>query len=129
MLLAIRENEERTRLLGYNSFRYKLLSLVVSGALASAAGAMYTLLFSYVGSTFASILHSIYPLLWTLLGGVGTILGPLVGTAFMFYLVDVASGWMTAYLLVVGAALVALVLWFPRGILGTVRAKWVPWLP
>jgi branched-chain amino acid transport system permease protein len=56
VLIAIRENEERTRLLGYDTFRYKLLSLVVSGALASAAGAGYALLFSYVGSTFASIL-------------------------------------------------------------------------
>ena len=129
VLIAIRENEERTRLLGYDSFRYKLLALVVSGALASAAGATYALLFSYVGSTFASILYSIYPLLWSLLGGIGTILGPLVGTAFMFYLVDVASGLTSAYLLVVGVALVVLILWFPRGILGTVRAKWLPWLP
>jgi branched-chain amino acid transport system permease protein len=129
VLIAIRENEERTRLLGYDSSRYKLLSLVVSGALAAAAGATYALLFSYVGSTFASILYSIYPLLWSLLGGIGTILGPLVGTAFMFYLVDVASGLTSAYLLVVGIALVVLILWFPRGILGTVRAKWLPWLP
>jgi branched-chain amino acid transport system permease protein len=129
VLIAIRENEERTRLLGYDSFRYKLLSLVFSGALAAAAGATYALLFSYVGSTFASILYSIYPLLWSLLGGIGTILGPLVGTAFMFYLVDLASGWTSAYLLVVGVALVVLILWFPRGILGTVRAKWLPWLP
>jgi branched-chain amino acid transport system permease protein len=82
-----------------------------------------------VGSTFASILFSIYPLLWSLLGGIGTILGPLVGTAFMFYLVDVASGLTSAYLLVVGVALVVLVLWFPRGLLGMVRAKWLPWLP
>ena len=129
VLIAIRENEERTRLLGYDSFRYKLLSLVVSGALASAAGATYALLFSYVGSTFASILFSIYPLLWSLLGGIGTILGPLVGTAFMFYLVDVASGLTSAYLFYVGVVLVALILWFPRGILGTVRARWLPWLP
>lgn len=129
VLIAIRENEERTRLLGYDSFRYKLLALVVSGGLAATAGATYALLFSYVGSTFASILYSIYPLLWSLLGGIGTILGPLVGTAFMFYLVDVASGLTSAYLLVVGVALVVLILWFPRGILGTVRAKWLPWLP
>ena len=129
VLIAIRENEERTRLLGYDSFRYKLLSLVVSGALAAAAGATYALLFSYVGSTFASILFSIYPLLWSLLGGIGTILGLLLGTAFMFYLVDLASGWTSAYLFVVGVALLVLVLWFPRGILGTVRARWLPWLP
>jgi branched-chain amino acid transport system permease protein len=129
VLVAIRENEERTRLLGYDSFRYRLLSLVVSGGLAAAAGAAYTLLFSYAGSTFASILFSIYPLLWTLLGGVGTLLGPLVGTGLMFYLVDYASSLTSAYLLLVGIALVVLVLWFPQGLLGTVRARWLPWLP
>jgi len=129
VLIGIRENEERTRLLGYDSFRYKLLSLTISGGLAAAAGAMYALLFSYVGSTFASILFSIYPLLWTLLGGVGTTLGPLLGTGLMFYLVDLASGVTSAYLLAVGVALVLLVLWFPLGILGTVRARWLPWLP
>jgi branched-chain amino acid transport system permease protein len=129
VLVAIRENEERTRLLGYDSFRYRLLSLVVSGGLAAAAGAAYTLLFSYAGSTFASILFSIYPLLWTLLGGVGTLLGPLLGTGLMFYLVDYASSLTSAYLLLVGIALVVLVLWFPQGILGTMRARWLPWLP
>lgn len=129
VLVAIRENEERTRLLGYDSFRYRLLSLVVSGGIAAAAGAAYTLLFSYAGSTFASILFSIYPLLWTLLGGVGTLLGPLVGTGLMFYLVDYASSLTSAYLLLVGIALVVLVLWFPQGILGTMRARWLPWLP
>jgi branched-chain amino acid transport system permease protein len=129
VLVAIRENEERTRLLGYDSFRYRLLSLVVSGGLAAAAGAAYTLLFSYAGSTFASILFSIYPLLWTLLGGVGILLGPLLGTGLMFYLVDYASSLTSAYLLLVGIALVVLVLWFPQGILGTVRARWLPWLP
>jgi branched-chain amino acid transport system permease protein len=129
VLVAIRENEERTRLLGYDSFRYRLLAVVVSGGLAAAAGAAYTLLFSYAGSSFASILFSIYPLLWTLLGGVGTLLGPLVGTGLMFYLVDYASGLTSAYLLLVGIALVVLVLWFPQGVLGTVRARWLPWLP
>jgi branched-chain amino acid transport system permease protein len=129
VLIAIRENEERARLLGYDSFRYRLLSLVVSGGLAAAAGASYALLFSYAGSSFASFLYSIYPLLWTLLGGAGTLLGPLLGTGVMFYLVDFASELTSAYLMLVGAALVALVLWFPRGILGTVRAKWLPWLP
>jgi branched-chain amino acid transport system permease protein len=129
VVVAIRENEERARLLGYDSFRYRLLSLIVSGGLAAAAGAAYTLLFSYAGSTFASILFSIYPLLWTLLGGVGTLLGPLVGTGLMFYLVDYASSLTSAYLLIVGIALVVLVLWFPQGLLGTVRARWLPWLP
>ncbi|MBM3600216.1 MAG: branched-chain amino acid ABC transporter permease [Alphaproteobacteria bacterium] len=128
-LVAVRENEERTRLLGYNTFLYKLAALALSGAMSGAAGAAYALLFGYVGATFAAIQYSIFPLLWVLLGGVGTTLGPLIGTVLMFYLVDVSSEYTTAYMIVVGAALVLLVMWFPRGILGTVRQRWAPWLP
>ena len=105
VLVAVRENEERTRLLGYNTHRYRLFAVLLSGLLSGVAGSAYTLLFSYVGSTFAGILYSIYPLLWTLLGGAGTVLGPLVGTLVMTYVVDITSGFTTAYLLVVGAAL------------------------
>jgi branched-chain amino acid transport system permease protein len=129
ILVAVRENEERTRLLGYNTARYRLLSVLVSGLLAAVAGSTYTLLFSYVGSTFAGILYSIYPLLWTLLGGAGTVLGPLVGTVVMTYVVDIASGFTTGYLLVVGAALVIMILWAPAGIVGGIRARWAGWLP
>ena len=129
ILVAIRENEERTRLLGYDTYACKLLALVISGGMAGAAGAVYALLFSYVGASFAAILHSIYPLLWVLMGGAGTTVGPLLGTGLMFYLVDVTSGWTSAYLFVVGGALLVLVLFFPLGIMGTVRAKLAPWLP
>lgn len=129
ILVAIRENEARTRMLGYNTFRYKLLSLVISGAISGLAGASYALLFAYIGSTFVSIQYSIFPLLWVLLGGLGTTLGPLVGAALMFYLVDFASDFTSSYLLVVGAVLLILVLWFPKGIMGTLRERWLPWLP
>jgi branched-chain amino acid transport system permease protein len=118
VLVALRENEERTRLLGYNTARYRLVAIVVSGVMSALAGAAYTLLFSYVGSTFAGILYSIYPLLWTLLGGAGTTLGPLIGTLLMTYLVDVTSGLTTGYLMVVGA-----------GLVGGLRARWARWLP
>ncbi len=129
VLIAIRENEERTRMLGYDTFRYKLLALIVSGTLSGAAGSIYTLLFSYVGATFASILYSIYPLLWTLLGGAGTSLGPLVGVGLMTYLVDKTSEYTAGYLIVVGLALVLITMRFPTGIMGGVRARWWKWLP
>ncbi len=129
VLVAIRENEERARLLGYNTFAYKLLALTLSGGMAGAAGAAYALLFAYVGASFASILNSIYPLLWTLLGGAGTTLGPLLGTGVMFYLVDLASDLTSSYLLLVGVVLIVLVLWFPQGLLGALRGRWLPWLP
>ncbi len=129
VLVAIRENEERTRMLGYDTFANKLIAVVVSGIVCAAAGAAYALLFGYVGATFASVQYSILPLLWVLLGGAATTLGPLVGTLFMYYVVDITSGFTTAWLLVVGVALILLVLFFPKGVLGTIREKWLPWLP
>ena len=129
VLVALRENEERTRMLGFDPFRYKLVALVASGLIAGAAGAFYGVLFGYVGATFAAIQYSIFPLLWVLLGGAGAALGPLIGTILMYYLVDVTSGLTSAYMLIVGAALLALVLLMPKGILGAVRERFAPWLP
>jgi len=129
VLVAIRENEDRARMLGYDSFRYKLFALTLSGAFAAAAGAAYALLFAYVGATFATIQYSIFPLLWTLLGGAGTVIGPFLGTLAMTLLIDRISEYTSAYLLVVGVLLVLLVLFFPRGVLGTIRDRWLPWLP
>jgi len=128
-LVAIRENEERMRMLGYDVFRAKLTAVVLSGLFCASAGAAYGLLFGYVGSGFASIQYSILPLLWVLAGGAATTLGPLVGTLFMFYVIDYTSGITTAYLMLVGVALILLILFFPRGILGTVRERWLKWLP
>jgi branched-chain amino acid transport system permease protein len=124
VFIAVRENEPRTQMLGYNAFGYKLLALTISGALSGMSGAAYALLFAYVGATFASTQYSIYPLLWVLLGGAGTPLGPLIGTALMFYLVDFSSGFTSSYMIVVGIILVALVVAFPKGIIGTMRHAW-----
>lgn len=129
VLVAIRENESRTAMLGYDVSRYKLRAFVLSGVFAAFAGASYALMFAYAGATLASIQYSINPLLWTLLGGAATVLGPVLGTALMFVLVDVASGFTTASLLFVGVALILLVLFFPKGILGTLRQRYVGWLP
>jgi branched-chain amino acid transport system permease protein len=129
VLVAIRENEERTKMLGYDTLSNKLVAVVVSGTICAASGAAYALLFGYVGSTFASVQYSILPLLWVLLGGAATTLGPLIGTLFMYYVVDITSGYTSAYLLIVGIALILLVLFFPKGILGTIRQRWLGWLP
>jgi branched-chain amino acid transport system permease protein len=129
VLIAIRENENRTAMLGYDVARYKLLAFVLSGGFAAFAGACYALMFAYAGSTLASIQYSIHPLLWTLLGGAATVLGPILGTGLMFLLVDFASGFTSASLLVVGVALILLVLFFPKGILGSLRQRYMPWLP
>lgn len=129
VLVAIRENEERTRMLGYDTLANKLAAVVASGAICAASGAAYALLFGYVGSSFASVQYSILPLLWVLLGGAATALGPLIGTLFMYYVTDIASGFTSAYLLIVGVALILLVLFAPKGILGSIRERWLGWLP
>jgi branched-chain amino acid transport system permease protein len=129
VLVAIRENETRTEMLGYNTYRYKFIVSVVSGTLSAISGAAYTLMFGYAGATLASIEYSINPLLWTLLGGASTLLGPLLGTGVMFVLRDAASSYTDASLMAVGIALILLVLFFPKGLLGTVRERLLPWLP
>ena len=129
VLVAIRENEERTKMLGYDTFSNKLAAVVLSGTICAASGAAYALLFGYVGSSFASVQYSILPLLWVLLGGGATTLGPLIGTLFMYYVIDITSGYTSAYLLIVGIALILLVLFFPKGILGSIRQRWLGWLP
>jgi len=121
VLIAIRENEARTRLLGYNTFLYRFWALVISGTLSGLAGALYCLLFAYVGASFASLQYSTLPLLYALLGGTGVTLGPLAGTAIMYYLIDISSSFTSSYMIIVGAALLIITLWFPDGIAGQLR--------
>ena len=129
VLVAIRENEERARLLGYDVWGHKLGAVVLSGTVAGAAGAAYGSLFGSVGASFAEVPFSILPLLYVLAGGAGTVIGPFVGTAFMFYLRDLAGAVTDAHMLVAGAALIALTLFARRGLMGLVRARWAGWLP
>ena len=128
-LIAIRENEDRARMLGYDVHLHKLLAVTLSGTLSGASGAAYAFLFGYAGATFASVQYSILPLLWVLLGGAGTTIGPLIGTAFAFYLVDISSDFTTAHLLVVGLAIVLLTLFAPQGLAGEIRKRVFGWLP
>ena len=137
VLVAVRENEERTRMLGFDTFANKLSAVVISGTISATAGAAYVLLFGYMGSSFASIQYSILPLLWVLLGGAATTLGPLIGTFAMFYLAEISNdalntwfpGLNLSQIGIVGVALILLVLFFPKGILGTIRERWLKWLP
>lgn len=128
-LIAIRENEERVQMLGYNIFAHKLSAMILSGAISGMAGMVYGLLFGYVGASFATVQYSIFPLLWVLLGGAGTVLGPFIGALFMFYLIDLSSGITSAYMLVVGVTLVLLTSFAPQGLVGEARRRLWKGLP
>ena len=129
VLVAIRENSDRALMLGYNVQSYKLLSIIISGTISGFAGAGYGILFGYVGASFAAVSYSIFPLLWVLIGGAGTVLGPLVGTIFMFYLIDYASDITDAYMIIVGVSLLIVTLFARRGLLGELRYRFFKWIP
>jgi len=129
LMRALRENEDRCRMLGYDVGAAKLAVLALSGAFAGAAGAAQALLFGYAGASYAGLAYSILPLLHVLAGGAGTVAGPLVGAALIFTLTDLASDASEAPGLVIGASLVVLVLFAPRGLLGLVRARFWRSLP
>ena len=129
ILIAIRENSDRALMLGYNVHFYKLCAVIISGTVSGIAGASYGILFGYVGASFAAVPYSIFPLLWVLLGGAGTVLGPLIGAVFMFYLIDYASDITDAYMIIVGVALLLITIFARRGLLGELRYRFFPWIP
>ena len=123
-------------MLGYNPFAVKLAALTLSGLYAGAAGGAYALLFGYAGASFATIQYSILPMLYVLLGGAGTTIGPFLGALLLFMLIEGTSRLARLWpvlegmdYFVIGAALVVLVLFAPRGILGTLRERRLKWLP
>ena len=122
--VAIRENEGRARMLGYNTFIFKLSALLISSFTAALAGVLHTLYQPIVSPNIASMAFTVTALLITLIGGVGTLSGALVG-AFIYRLLDFG---LRRYIgesasFINGAIYVAFVLFIPYGIVGTWRLK------
>jgi len=118
VLKAIRENEPRAVSLGYKVERFKLMAFVISAALAGMAGSMKSLVFQLASLTDVSWHTSGEVVLMTLLGGVGTVLGPLVGAFTVVTLQSELSSvgsWITV---IIGVTFVVCVLLFRRGFVG-----------
>ncbi len=122
VLKAIRENEPRAISLGYNVDRFKLISFVISAALSGLAGSMKSLVFQLATLTDVHWHMSGEVVLMTLLGGMGTILGPVVGAGIVVglqnYLANIGS-WST---IATGFIFVVCVLAFRRGVVGEISA-------
>jgi branched-chain amino acid transport system permease protein len=120
VLKAIRENESRAVSLGYDVDRYKLLAFVLSATLAGLAGATKAIVFQLASLTDVHWTMSGEVVLMTLLGGLGTIFGPVVGAAVIItmqnYLAQLGA-WVTV---VQGVIFVVCVLAFRRGIVGEI---------
>ncbi len=119
VMKAIRENEQRAISLGYEIKRYKLVAFVLSASLAGLGGSLKTLVLGFVTLSDVSQSASGEVILMTLLGGIGTFSGPVLGAGIVVtlqeYLSDVVGGWVTV---IIGAIFVACVLAFRRGIAG-----------
>ena len=118
MLKAIRENEPRAVSLGYAAERYKLLAFVLSGTLAGLAGGTKAIVFQLASLTDVHWTMSGEVVLMTLLGGLGTVFGPVVGAFIMItlehYLAQLGA-WVT---IVQGLIFIVCVLTFRRGVVG-----------
>jgi len=122
VLRAIRENEPRALSLGYDVDRYKLLAFILSAGLSGLAGSLKVIVLQFASLSDVHWHRSGEVVLMTLLGGMGTVMGPSVGALLVValenYLAKVGS-WVTV---ITGAVFVVTVLAFRRGIVGEVRA-------
>ena len=124
VLKAIRENEARTVSLGYDADRYKLLAFVLSATLAGLAGALKAIVFQLASLTDVYWTMSGEVVLMTLLGGMGTIFGPVVGAFVIVALENYLAGFGEWVTIITGAIFVVCVLAFRRGIVGELAAWW-----
>ena len=124
VLKAIRENEPRAISLGYDADRYKLLAFVLSATLAGLAGAMKAIVFQLASLTDVHWTMSGEVVLMTLLGGMGTIFGPVVGAFVIAALENYLAGFGEWVTIITGAIFVVCVLAFRRGIVGELAAWW-----
>ncbi len=123
VLKAIRENEPRAISLGYDVARYKLLAFVLSTGLAGLAGALKMLVFKFASLTDAHWHMSGEVVLMTILGGIGTVLGPIVGSSIIVILEDQLADKVGSLVTVImGCIFVVCVLLFRRGIVGEAMA-------
>jgi branched-chain amino acid transport system permease protein len=120
---AIRENEKRAAACGFDVARTKLLVFVLSAAICGLAGSLRALHLSIVPIDSLHYLQSGQAIMMSILGGMGTFFGPFVGAAVMLYLEDVVTTFTKHWMAVIGAIFMFFVLFFPKGIWGSILSK------
>jgi branched-chain amino acid transport system permease protein len=119
VLQSIRENEPRTRALGYAVERYKIVAVMLSGIFAGLAGVLYALQNKFAAPDFVFFVVSGEVVIFNVMGGMGTLVGPVAGAAVFFLLREGFSRFFTEYYLIpVGLIFTAMVIFMPQGLLG-----------
>ncbi len=124
VLQSIRENEPRTRAIGYHVERYKIVAVMLSGLFAGLAGVLYALQNKFAAPDFVFFLVSGEVVVFNVMGGMGTLVGPVAGAAFFFLLRELFSRFFTEYYLIpVGIIFTLMVIFVPQGLLGFLRRR------
>jgi branched-chain amino acid transport system permease protein len=127
VLQSIRENEGRTRAIGYPVERYKMVAVMLSGLFAGLAGVLYAVQKEFAAPDFVYFLTSGETVIYNVIGGVGTLVGPLVGAAFFQLLRQLISQWFGdqfPYLIPLGIIFIVIIIFLPQGLLGFAR-RWL----
>jgi branched-chain amino acid transport system permease protein len=122
VFLALRDNERRAMLIGYEVQHYRWLAFVLSGAVAGLAGGVYAITHAQVNAQLFDVTVSVDAVIWTLIGGAGSVVGPVIGAALVLVFTHVVSGWIVYTQIPVGILLILIVLFFPHGLVGVWRA-------
>jgi branched-chain amino acid transport system permease protein len=123
-LRGIRESESRMRMLGYNTWLHKYAIFVIAGVCSGLGGILYAFYNGFVSPADVHLTASAEGVLMVLVGGAGTLFGPLVGAGLVVFLRNLLSAYTQRWLLILGAVYVGVVMYAPRGIVGALWAAW-----
>ncbi len=121
VVLAIRENEARTHAMGYNTAWFKIGITMLSALLAGLAGTLNLFLNRYVSPEVLGVPLSTQVVIWTLFGGRGTLVGPMLGAVALVLISDVLSRLVSGYTIILGALFIAIVIFAPGGLISLAR--------
>ena len=124
-LAGVRINERRMPYLGYRPDRLKLAAFVLAAAIAALAGGLYPMLRGFVSPELMYFEASTNAIVAAIIGGTGTLIGPLYGAVILVYLKSVIGTITQHHLMVIGALFMIAVIFFPRGLIGYARDKLV----
>jgi len=120
---AIKGNEDRAKAIGYRVNRYKIIANIVAGIFAGLAGILFMLANSFISADIVGVFPAAEVIIWTLVGGAGTLIGPMLAAVFMTFLTDVLRSWTEHYLIILGAIFFFAVIFFPNGVVGFIRER------
>jgi branched-chain amino acid transport system permease protein len=127
VLQSIRENEARTRAIGYPVQRYKIVSVMLSGIFAGLAGVLYAVQNQFAAPDFVFFITSGDTVIFNVMGGIGTLVGPIVGAGFFQLLRELLArvfGDQFPYLIPLGVVFIVIIIFLPQGLLGFAR-RWL----